>query len=212
LIEALSSSGSEDAPGVRYTVSEAEVEMIIENWPSAPKKVVPEVIKRYGLPNEATPTMLVWHDSGPWKRTIVTSDETAHDFPTSHTDYISQTLNYDVPPDKLPELAEFDGSLIVYRTAGQVTASCDNEGANLLTVNLMHDIVTGRRTVDQARSEFGEQQAAWLMNRTAPYTEAIQFTQPAEDQTGYRDQPVMKGPTVRQTVEKVKDVLTGSDG
>jgi hypothetical protein len=206
------SSGSEDAPGVRYTVSEAEVEMIIENWPSAPKKVVPEVIKRYGLPNEATPTMLVWHDSGPWKRTTVTSDETAHDFPTSHTDYISQTLNYDVPPDKLPELAEFDGSLIVYRTAGQVTASCDNEGANLLTVNLMHDIVTGRRTVDQARSEFGEQQAAWLMNRTAPYTEAIQFTQPAEDQTGYRDQPVMKGPTVRQTVEKVKDVLTGSDG
>ncbi len=206
------SSGKEPAPGARYTIPEIEVEAIIENWPAAPKKVVPEVMKRYGLPNEATPTMLVWHDSGPWKRTIVTSDETAHDFPTPHTDYISQTLNYDVPPEKLPELAQFDGSLIVYRTAGQVTASCDNEGANLLTVNLMHDIVTGKRTVDEARAEFGEQQAAWLMNREAPYTEAIQFAQPSEGETGYRDEPVMKAPTVRQTVEKVKDVLTGRDG
>lgn len=205
------SNGREDAPGARYTVSEAEAEAIIEAWPPAPKKVMPAVIKRYGLPNEATPTMLVWHDSGPCTRTIVTSDETAHDFPTPHTDYISQTLNYDVPPDKLPELAELDGSLIVYRTAGQVGASCDDRGANLLTVNLMHDIVTGKRTDDEARKEFGEQQAAWLMNRTAPYTEAVQFAQPSEHQTGYRDQPVMEASTVRETVEKVKDVLTGRD-
>ena len=78
---------------------------------------------------------------------------------------VSQTINYDVPPEKLPELAEFDGSLIVYRTAGQVTASCDNESANFLAVNLMHDIVTGRRTAEEARKELAEQQAAWLLNR-----------------------------------------------
>jgi hypothetical protein len=172
----------------------------------------PENIKKSGLPNEATPTMLTWHDSGPWKRTIVTSDETAHDFPTPHTDYISQTLNYDVPPEKLLELASFDGSLIVYRTAGQVTATCDNEAANLLTVNLMHDIVTGRRTVEEARGEFGEQTAVWLMNRKAPYTEGVQFAQPSEADTGYRDEPVMKGASVRQSVEKVKDALTAETG
>ena len=201
------SSGDERAPGARYTVSQAEVERIIESWPPAPKKVVQETIEKYGLPNEATPTLLIWHDSGPWKRTIITSDETAHDFPTPHTDFISQTLNYDVPVEKLPELAEFDGSLLVNRTAGQVTASCDNEGANLLAVNLMHDIVTGKRTVEEARKELGEQQAAWLMNRDAPYTERIQFAPPSESETGYRDEPVMKAPTVRQTVGKVKDTL-----
>jgi hypothetical protein len=204
--------GDESAPGRGLVVAQQQVDSIVENWPPAPRKIVPEIIEKYGLPNEATPTMLVWHDSGPWKRTIVTSDETAHDFPTPHTDYISQTINYDVPPEKLPELADFDGSIIVYRTAGQVTASCDNEAANLLTVNLMHDIVTGRRTVEEARKEFGEQTAAWLMNRQAPYTEGVQFAQPTERDTGYRDEPVMKGATVRQTVEKVKDVVTGRGG
>ena len=205
------SGGDESAPGAVFLVTQDQVDAIIENWPPAPQKVVPDLIERYGLPNEATPTMLIWHDSGPWKRTIVTSDETAHHFPTPHTDFFSQTINYDVPPEKLPELAEFDGSLIVYRTAGQVTASCDNEGANFLAVNLMHDIVTGRRTAAEARKEFGEQQAAWLLNREAPYTEGIRFPQPVESETGHLDEPVMKAPTIRQTVEKVKDVITGRD-
>ncbi|MDQ4144793.1 MAG: hypothetical protein M3198_13845 [Actinomycetota bacterium] len=204
-------SGSEPAPGSHYELTQGQVEAIIEDWPPAPKKIVPETIKKYGLPNEASPTMLIWHDSGPWKRTIITSDETAHDFPTPHTDYISQTINYDVPVEKLPEVAQFDGSLIVYRTAGQVTASCDNEPANFLAINLLHDIVTGAKTADEARHEFGEQTAAWMLNREAPYTEGVRFTQPNESDTGYRDEPVMKEPTLHQTVEKVKDVLGVGD-
>ena len=203
------SAGDASAPGSALVVTQEQVDAIIENWPPAPRQVVPDIVEKYGLPNEATPTMLIWHDSGPWKRTIVTSDETAHDFPTPHTDFFSQTINYDVPPEKLPELAEFDGSLIVYRTAGQVTASCDNESANFLAVNLMHDIVTGRRTAEEARKELAEQQAAWLLNREAPHAQGIQFPLPSEAQTGHRDEPVVKGPAIRQTVEKVKDVVTG---
>lgn len=201
------SDGSGSAPGVHHVVARAEVDRTIEEWPPAPKKVAEVMVEKYGLPNEATPTLLIWHDNGPWKRTIITSDETAHDFPTPHTDYISQTINYDVPVEKLAELAEFDGSLIVYRTAGQVTATCDNEEANLIGINLMHEIVTGKRTVEDARKEFAEQTAAWSMNRPAPYTERVLFTQPAEAQTGYTDEAMMKKAAVHQTVEKVKDVL-----
>ncbi len=205
------SPGDASAPGAEHSVTQGEVDAIIENWPPAPKKMAQDMVMQYGLPNEATPTLLIWHDSGQWKRTIVTSDETAHEFPTPHTDFISQTISYDVPVEKLPELAKFDGSLLVNRTAGQVTASCDNEGANYLAVNLMHDIVEGKLTAEEARRELGEQQAAWLMNREAPYTEGIRFAQPAESETGYLDEPVMKAPTVRQTVGKVKDVLGGGD-
>ena len=205
-------TGGEDAaPGARYTISEAEVERITDDWPAAPKKIAHETMKKYGPPNEATPTLLIWHDSGPWKRTIITSDETAHDYPTPHTDYISQTLNYDVPVEKLAELARFDGSLLVNRTAGQVTANCDSEPANFLAVNLMHEIVEGRMSADEARHELGEQKAAWLMNRNAPYTEDVRFQPPPESETGYRDEPVMKGPTAHQTVEKIKDVVGLND-
>ncbi len=164
------------------------------------------------MPNEATPTLLIWHDTGPWKRTIITSDETAHDFPTPHTDYISQTINYDVPVEKLPELAEFDGSLIVYRTAGQVTFSCDSEEANLIGANLMNDIVQGKLTVDDARKEYAEQTAAWTMNRRASYTEGIKFPLPAESETGHLDEAMMKGAAGRQTIEKVKDKLGFGEG
>lgn len=204
-------SGEESAPGAGFSVAQADVDAVIEHWPPAPKKLARDMVDQYGPPSEATPTLLIWHDSGPWKRTIVTSDETAHEFPTPHTDFISQTINYDVPIDKLPELAKFDGSLIVYRTAGQVTASCDTEAANFLAVNVMHDIVQGKLTAEEARKEFGEQQAAWLLNREAPYTEGIRFAPSAESETGYLDEPVMKAPTVRQTVEKVKDVLGGGN-
>ncbi|MDP8908743.1 MAG: hypothetical protein M3N47_06420, partial [Chloroflexota bacterium] len=53
----------------------------------------------------------------------------------------------DYQPSRWPfpaaTVAHFDGSLIVHRTAGQVTATCDNEAANPLTVNLMHDNARG---------------------------------------------------------------------
>lgn len=205
-------SGSESAPGAGYTVSRAEVDAIIENWPPAPKKIVPETIKTYGLPNEATPSLLIWHDSGPWKRTIITSDETAHDFPTPHTDYISQTLNYDIPLEKVPDVLDFDGSIIIYRTAGQITASCDNEPANFLAVNLVHDIVQGRLTPDEARQEMGEKTAAWTLNRDVPYASDIVFDPPLESETGDLGSPVMKKAAVHQTVEKVKDKLGAGDG
>jgi hypothetical protein len=46
------SSGEEPAPGSEYHVAQADMNAIIENWPQAPKKVVQETIRRYGLPNE----------------------------------------------------------------------------------------------------------------------------------------------------------------
>ncbi len=205
--EEKASPGDESAPGADYRVTQAQVDAVIESWPPAPKKVAETTVERYGPPNEATPSLLIWHHNGPWKRTIITSDETAHDFPTPHTDYISQTISYDVPVEKLPELAKFDGSLIVYRTAGQVTFSCDTEETNLIGANLMHDIVTGKRRVDEARKEYAEQTAAWAMNRRAPYTEGIQFPLPDEGGTGHLDEAMMKGAAARQTVEKLKDKL-----
>ena len=188
-----------------------EVEGILEEWPPAPQKVAGETIRTYGLPHEATPTMLVWHHNEPWKRTVITSDETAHDWPTPHTDYISQTINYDVPIEKVGELARYDGSLIIYRTAGQVTASCDNEASNFLALNLMHEIVTGVKTADEAREELAQQKAAWLLNRDAPYTERFMFAVPEEPDTGYVDEPMMKRAALHQGAEKVKDLLGRGD-
>jgi hypothetical protein len=42
--------------------------------------VATAMIAKYGAPNEITEPMLIWHDNGVWKRTIVHREEVAHDF------------------------------------------------------------------------------------------------------------------------------------
>ncbi|CAM2845857.1 hypothetical protein PASE110613_04115 [Paenibacillus sediminis] len=94
---------------------------------------------------------IIWHNNGPWKRTIVYLDTVPHNFPTPHLDYLEQTIDYKVPVQLFDELAQFDGSLYPDRTSGEASAKCDQEAANFMALNLMHDIVTGRRTVEDAR-------------------------------------------------------------
>lgn len=66
-------------------------------------------------------------------------------------------IDYRVPPEKITPLAEFDGSVIVERTAGEVSARCHDEQANFLALNLMHDVVTDRRTVADARAYYAKE-------------------------------------------------------
>ena len=39
-------------------------------------------------------------------------------------------MNYRVPPEKLNDLGRDDGSVVVARTNGEISARCDKDGAN----------------------------------------------------------------------------------
>ena len=177
-------------------VDAAIVDGITESWAAIPKKVAGKMIERYGLPNEATPSRLIWFDTGLWKRTIVYRDEIPHNFPKPHTDVLEQFVDYRVPPEKFSDLARYDGSVIVERTKGEVSARCDMEEMNFLALNLMHDIVTGRRTVEEARKFYAETAAAFMTGQSSPYTDALQFaarSDDAADPDKTTMAPVMKG-------------------
>jgi hypothetical protein len=136
-----------------YKVS---VEQMIAGWKSKPQEVARTMLAKYGLPQEATPMRLIWHHTGPWKRTEVINEEIPHNFPKPHMDMLLQSIDYPVPPDKFDELAAYDGSVIAERTKGELAARCDMEEANFLALNLAHDIVTGIRSVAQARQFYVE--------------------------------------------------------
>ncbi len=199
----------ETEEGARYTVDLSQVEALIEGWPEAPKTGARQMIEQYGPPNEATPTKLFWYRNGPWKRTMVTSDVVIHNFPSPHSDYLTQYIDYRVPADRFDELARFDGSCILDRTAGEAAARCDSEAANLLTLNLMHDIVSGKTSVEEARKTYAENMAAYTLGRSASYGERFQFKVP-QGRTEDPDESMIGGAMARQTVGKVKDVLTGN--
>jgi hypothetical protein len=98
-------------------------------------------------------------------------DVVTHNFPTTHSDFLTQYIDYGVPIDKFNEIARFDGSCLVDRTAGEAAGRCDSEWANTLTLNLMHDIVTGKTTVEEARKAYAENAAAFTMGRSAHITD-----------------------------------------
>ncbi len=194
--------------GSQQVVPLAEAQRLIAEWPEAPRKTAEKLLDHYGPPNEATATKLFWYRNRPWRRTVLTADEIVHNFPTAHTDYLTQYVGYRVPPEKVSELVAFDGSVLVDRTAGEIGARCDHEAYNTLTLNLAHDIVTGKRTVEEARHVYAGTASAYAMGRPAPYAEGLLF-EPVEDGAGDPDEAMIAGSMARQTVEKVKDVVIG---
>ncbi len=125
---------------------------VTASWPADAQKAARDMVKLRGAPDEATATMLVWHNSGPWKRIVASSTVTPHNFPVPHPDSVEQVLSYRVPESKFDELARFDGSINVNRTRGEMSARCDAEHHNVLALNLAHDIITGKRSVEGARA------------------------------------------------------------
>lgn len=202
-LKAEGSSASE--PGQRETVTLAAARTIVQQWPEAPQKVAEKILEHYGPPHEATPTKLFWYRTPPWSRMELTADEVVHNFPTPHTDFLTQYVDYPVPPSKASELVEFDGSLLLDRTAGQIGARCDHEAYNMLTLNLAVELIEGRRTVEDARRFYGETAAAYVLGRDAPYAEGLLFT-PATD-TADADEAIVAPSMGNQVVEKVKDVF-----
>jgi hypothetical protein len=137
-------------------VDKEMVEKIISNWKATPQEVARTVMGKYGMPQEATEMRLIWHNNGPWKRTELINEEIPHNFPKPHPDMLKQTISYQVPIDKYDDLAEYDGSVIVERTRGEIAARCDKEEANFLALNLANEIAIGKRSAKDARKMYAE--------------------------------------------------------
>jgi hypothetical protein len=189
-------------------LAEVEVERIIDDWPHAQKNVARQMVAKYGPPNEATPTRLFWFRNGPWKRTELSRDVVAHNWPTVHSDFLTQTIDYRVPPEMFHLIAMFDGSIVADRTRGEVSARCDSEAANVLGINMVHEIVTGKRTFEEAREISSQNTVAYNIGRDAPYAERLLFEVP-QGGTEDLDHGTIAGAVMQQAAGKVKDVLTG---
>jgi hypothetical protein len=152
---------------------------LIERWPEESREATGLVIEKYGEPDEASDTQLIWHRRGEWKRIVATKAFYRHEFPAPHQDSIETFIDYRVPPEKFSDLAAFDGSVIVERTAGEVSARCHDEEANRLALNLMHDIVTGAKSVQEARDYYAQEFIDHRRKKPTPYMEKLRFPVPA---------------------------------
>lgn len=152
-----------------------------EGWPEESREAAQLVIDQYGEPDEIADSQLIWHKPGPWKRIVASKAFYEHNFPAPHTDSVESVIDYRVPVDKFSELAKFDGSVIVERTVGEVSARCHDEQANFLALNLMHDIVTGAKNADEARAYYAKEFADYRRKKPTPYMEKLHFAAGGRD-------------------------------
>lgn len=152
-----------------------------EGWPEESREAAQLVIDTYGEPDEITESQLMWDRPGPWKRIVASKAFYQHNFPAPHNDSVESFIDYRVPVEKFSDLAAFDGSVIVERTTGEGSARCHDEQANLLALNLMHDIVTGAKSVEHARAYYAKEFADYRRNKPTPYMEKLHFSPAAQN-------------------------------
>lgn len=176
---------------------------VIERWPDESREAARLVIDAHGEPDEATDTFLVWHDVAPWKRLVASRDFFRHEFPAPHIDSVESVIDYRIPPEKFDEIGTFDGSVVVERTAGEVSARCHDEQANNLALNLMHDIVTEARSVEDARRYYAEEFLGYRRKDPTPYMEKLRF-EPPSGGTADPDERLLTDEELQQAVEEGK--------
>lgn len=184
-------------------MSKEDVNKMIQNWPSESREAANKTIAKYGQPAEATQNMLTWNDNGPWKKTMVYKEAIDHNFPMKHKDVLEQVIDYKVPSELFSQIAMYDGSVMVKRTIGEISARCDKEEANMLALNLANDIITGKKNVDEAR-EFYTQTITSFGNGEKPeYTQKLTFAI-AKGGTADPDESTI------DLMDKMKNMIKGS--
>jgi hypothetical protein len=73
---------------------------IIEHWPDESREAAQLVIDKYGEPHEATESLLIWNEVGPWKRMLASRTFHQHEFPAPHIDCGESMIDYHVPTEQ----------------------------------------------------------------------------------------------------------------
>jgi len=82
-----------EQPAEAY-VNVATLKDIATTWPAMDRKSAEQMVQKYGPPNQAISSRLIWYHNGPWKRTIVYRDEILPNFPQPHSDTLEQVIDY----------------------------------------------------------------------------------------------------------------------
>jgi len=164
--------------GGRYR--KADVDKVLSGWKhEEAAKQARIMMKKYGMPDEVTRSRVLWHHRGSWKRIQVQDMHLLHNFPVPHHDFISHVVAYKVDIDKVRDCFNFDTSIIIEVTGGEIGSRCHFEGANTITTNMIHEIMQGTRSWKDAQKFIYE---AITKNSNPEYMNSLQFDPLSEEE------------------------------
>jgi hypothetical protein len=154
-----------------------DAECVIASWPEATKSAARAMIEKYGPPDNVLLRWLEWYPAG-WYLVRLYRDPVPDNEPVPHRAFIENTIQYQVPPDKVAALAAFDSALVVDRLRGLISSNTDSEKNNILALNLAHEVATGKRNAASARDFRAKTTRESMAGKSSPYTETLMFTAP----------------------------------
>ena len=130
------------------TLSKSETKNLSQDWSPRVKQVYSQLEEKYGQPNEGTESMFIWYNNGPWKKTVLYNEPGKN--------ILEQVVDMNVPVERMEDLSNFNRSIVVDRTTGEVSSRSDREEMNFLSLNLANEVIEGNKTAMEARREFDE--------------------------------------------------------
>lgn len=159
----------------RYEVDFNTVDKFTPGWEESSQLAAKSMLEKYGDPQEVSYSRLVWYHQGPFKKIIVHRESTPHHFPILHDDVLEHIIDYDLKAEKASELVQFNGSLIVDRTRGELGAYCHKEEINILSLNLAHDLMNNKISIQDARIQHAKHTFNLINGDASLYTQGLQF-------------------------------------
>ncbi len=137
---------------------------VAESWPTLARRQARHIVEEYGLPQVEAQDRLEWGQVECWRRVCARRDG-----------FLEETVPYEVPEQLVGSVSAFGGRLFVDRFHKEVTAIGESEEMNRLTLNLMHDMVSGAKTRGQAWEKYQRSQQALAWHYPDPYVSELQF-------------------------------------
>jgi hypothetical protein len=155
-------------------------ETTIRDWPPLARAQARAMIEKYGEPQAFGPRALVWRRNEPWDVTAVFNHTWVHSEANQDKDFLKQAIGYVVPQDKADELRRFDPRLTFNLDTNELAFQSDSEATNFLALNLADEIITGRRSVENARDFFRKTEALEMSGKSSNYLNGFLFTPTVE--------------------------------
>jgi hypothetical protein len=178
--------GDAGPPATEGTMASQTPETVIRIWPEAARSTARAMIGKYGEPTRWSEGALVWIANGPWERTVVYRSAWPHFIGKRDKDYLEQTIAYRVPSEKIDQLRRFDRRIEVNTARGHLSARSESEAMNFLALNLADEIVTDKRSVEDARDFYMKTERLSKAGKSSAYMDGLMFPSPND---GERPRP-----------------------
>jgi hypothetical protein len=147
----------------------------IADWPTDRKRLAEMLMERYGQPDQAAADSLTWLRCGPWKKTVVYRDPQRDRDGVVRPGALQQAADYRVARSRSPLLTQFDALVVVDPAAKEISFRSDSEETNFLVLNLADDVISGRKTPEQARDFASKTVAMSEAGKSSLYTTTLIF-------------------------------------